>query len=270
MADGLGCCAEHEMMEAAARARKKQIAKATKTQIMFGHEQREKIEESIRFGVDGPGEVNVGKATNDFPPQVPTTEEMEDASSSDFEDSEDDAIMAQMRAQRLKEMRANAEIISKKVPTKVFSHLGTHRRLRDINSLADLISKSRDDASRLIVHLGSDPTDPENDADDPDNACRWTEDALKRCASDFSSAQIITIPRCSRLELPSWLPKRCKLPVLLVFEGGELTKICSDLALAKDPRSVRSLVSNWLFEIRGYFMEKSRAASAKPETEEIG
>lgn len=246
------CCEEQEAREAERRSQLRAGAQWNESRMMRGHRVREELHRSLRCAdacCAGCGECE----EEDDEPAAPareasttsdgTSDDDDDGSFDD--DGEEAALMAKMRAARMGQMQAGAEVAARRQAAR-----GVHARLREGESLASVLA-DREDGSPIVLHLA-------NAADDATaEAGLWVEDALKKAADGFPLARLITEVRSAR-EAPSCLPAVGAVPALVVVESGRVTAQCvAQWDELREPQ-VRQLVGQWLEEQRVRLVREAR------------
>jgi hypothetical protein len=243
------CCEEVEAREAEYRAIIRKATKQNEERMMGGYLLRQNLQRKLRCmdprcTHDACGECFDGEAAEEAAEAV-----VSDAESDLDDDFDDDAVLAQMRARRMDQMRSDADEASRRLAAR-----GSHTRLREGMTVASLLSDPAD-GSPIVLHLAA--------GDDDTDACLWVEDALRRAASDFPSARLVT-EVCPASAPPECLPFIEQVPVLLVVEGGLISGVC-DLGAVREPEAVRRTVERFL---RGERERLAAAAARKADSDD--
>ena len=164
-----------------------------------------------------------------------------DDDKSDDEDEEDEDVaeaklLAKMRAARLSEMQDLAEAAKESLR----AELGTHKRLRENESLASLLEASA--TIPVVLHVGI----VTNDATVDNNLVLVVAEELKFAAPRFAGiARLVTDVCIDPLELPAWLQANT-LPALVTLQNRAVVAK-SEARLNQMPEGlVRETVNRWL------------------------
>lgn len=252
------CCEEQEAKFAKERAVIRAATKVSEARLMRGHLVRQEIYRSLRCGdaccMGGCGECEEEEDGAPVAENTPTSEDDEL-----FDDSDDDEIMTKMRAVRMGQIQSEGTAAARRQASR-----GVHARLRDGESLASVLG-DRDDDSPIVLHVASAADEAASEMS------LWVEDALRKAASSFPFARLLTDVR------PSSAPPAClsaleTLPALVVVERGVITSILdgSSWAELREPQ-VRHDVTTWLDVERTRLMvAAARAEDSEEEGEEGG
>ena len=169
------CCEQEEALNAMARSERAHGTAINESRMMRGHLVRQKLEKSLRWCSDtGCDHTGCGECDPpDAEVEVAASAAVAHGEKSDDDDSDDDfdddnEILAKMRAQRMGQMRGNAEAASRRESAR-----GSHSRLREEANLAELLADPSD-PSPIILHLGLMESDASSEA------CLWVEAAMSR------------------------------------------------------------------------------------------